>query len=359
MSSPLRKYIKNILLTLLMLAITFGISIALQNVFKIREHITTLFVFAVFLISLLTDGYLYGVASAFVAVLGINYAFTYPYFNVDFSATASLVSAGVMLIISILTCAFTTKLKKWQALKAENEMERMRANLLRAVSHDLRTPLTTIYGAGSSLVENYDKLDDEQKIQMIRSIKEDSEWLVRIVENLLSITRLDSGNVKLLKTPIVLDELFDTVILKFKKRYPNYEVETDLPEELVVIDMDPLLIEQVLVNIFENAVHHAKGFTCLKLRVYREKNKVFFEISDNGRGIAKEKLGQLFSGYGNLSEDNTDTHKRNAGIGLSVCASIIKAHGGDITAENIENSGACFRFWLIAEDNKGESNDDE
>ena len=355
MTSPLKKHIKNILLTLVLLLITFGISILLQEVFNIWEHITTLFVFAVFLISFFTDGYFYGIASALIAALAINYAFTYPYFNVDFSAPASVVSAIVMLIISILTCTFTTKLKQWQALKSEGEMERMRANLLRAVSHDLRTPLTTIYGAGSSLVENYDKLDDAQKVQMIRSIKEDSEWLVRIVENLLSITRLDSGNVKILKTPIVLDELLDTVILKFKKRYPEYEVETVLPEELVVIDMDPLLIEQVLVNIFENAVHHAKGFTCLKLRVYVQKSKVFFEISDNGYGIAKEKLGQLFSGYGNLSEDKTDTHKRNAGIGLSVCATIIRAHGGDITAENIPGGGALFRFWLLLNNDNGES----
>ena len=355
----MKKHIKDLLLSLVLLAITFGISIALENVFNIWEHITTLFVFAVFLISLFTDGYFYGIASALVAVLAINYVFTYPYFHMDFSAPASLVSALVMLLISVLTCALTTKLKKWQTLKSENEMERMRANLLRAVSHDLRTPLTTIYGAGSSLVENYDKLDDAQKVQMIRSIKEDSEWLIRIVENLLSITRLDGGNVKLLKTPIVPDELLDAVILKFKKRYPDYEIEIDLPEELVVIDMDPLLIEQVLVNIFENAVHHAKGFTCLKLRVYREKSRVFFEISDNGNGIAKEKLPGLFSGYGNWSQESTDTHKRNAGIGLSVCASIIKAHGGDITAENMQGGGARFRFWLMANDNEGESIDDQ
>lgn len=358
MTSPLKKHLKDFLLTLVLLLITFGFSILLQDVFNIWEHITTLFVFAVFLISLLTDGYLYGIVSALIAVLAIHYVFTYPYFDMDFSAPASIVSAIVMLIISTLTCAFTTKLKHWQTLKTEGEMERMRANLLRAVSHDLRTPLTTIYGAGSSLVENYDRLDDEQKLKMIRSIKEDSEWLVRIVENLLSITRLDSKNVKILKTPIVPEELLDTVILKFKKRYPEYEIETELPEELVVIDMDPLLIEQVLVNIFENAVHHAKGFTRLSLRVFVKDNKAFFEIKDNGYGIAKEKLGQLFSGYGNLSEENTDTHKRNAGIGLSVCASIIKAHGGDITAENLPGGGALFRFWLACDDNNGEHTDE-
>ena len=104
----------------------------------------------------------------------------------------------------------------------------MRANLLRAVSHDLRTPLTTIYGASSSIIDNYEKFNDTQKMQMLTGIKEDSEWLISIVENLLSITRIDNGNVKLLKTPTVLEELIDAVILKFKKRY-HKKGEIDLP----------------------------------------------------------------------------------------------------------------------------------
>ena len=174
-----------------------------------------------------------------------------------------------MLIIAILTSAFTTKMKEWQREKTEGEKERMRANLLRAVSHDLRTPLTTIYGASSSIVMNYEKLTDEQKLQMANGIKEDSEWLIRMVENLLSITRIDSGGVKLLKSPTVLEELIDSVILKFKKRYPEQKVQLDIPDEVIVIPMDAILIEQVIINILENAVHHAKGFTRLGLRVFK------------------------------------------------------------------------------------------
>ena len=104
----------------------------------------------------MTDGYLFGIISAILSVLVINYAFTYPYFDVDFSASSSIISAIIMLVISILTSAFTTKMKEWQKAKADGEKERMRANLLRAVSHDLRTPLATIYGASSSIITNYD-----------------------------------------------------------------------------------------------------------------------------------------------------------------------------------------------------------
>ena len=349
----LKKKIKDILLTLLIIIIAFSISILLQR-FDVWEQISTLFAFAVFLISLITDGYVYGIVSTVVSVLIINYAFTYPYFDMDFSAPASAVSAVIMLVISILTSAFTTKMKKWQEIKAEGEKERMRANLLRAVSHDLRTPLTTIYGASSSVVDNYDKLSDSQKLQMAVSIKEDSQWLIRMVENLLSITRIDTGSVKLVKTPTVLEELIDSVILKFKKRYPEVTVDLDIPDELVLIPMDPILIEQVIINILENAVHHAKGFTRLALSVSVDCGKAIFEISDDGCGIDKDRLDTVFSGYNDKTDISSDTQVRNAGIGLSVCATIIKAHGGSITAENSKTGGAVFRFILFTEEASSE-----
>ena len=318
--------------------------------FDIWEQITTIFAFSVFLISLVTEGYLYGAISAILSVFIINYTFTYPYFNMDFSVPESIISAIVMLIISLLTSMLTTKLKAWQLVKAEGEKERMRANLLRAVSHDLRTPLTTIYGSSSSIIENYDKLSDAQKLQMTKGIKEDSEWLIRMVENLLSITKIDSGAVKLIKTPTVLDELIDSVILKFKKRYPEQRVELDIPSDVVIIPMDAILIEQVIINILENAIHHAKGFTRLSLHVFTIDNKAIFEITDNGCGIPSEKLDRIFMGYSDKAENASDTQARNAGIGLSVCATILKAHGGDITAENAKGGGAVFRFSLTTED---------
>ena len=350
MKPKIKTYIVNSLLALLILSASFGISVALQDVFDISEHITTLFVFAVFLISFITDGYLYGIISTFIAVLAINYAFTYPYFYIDFTIPANLISAIAMLILSILTSTFTTRLKRWQAVKSESEKERMRANLLRAVSHDLRTPLTTIYGASSSIVENYEKFNDTQKLQMINGIREDSEWLVRIVENLLSVTKFDGGNVKLIKTPTVLEELIDTVIIKFRKKYPGAKIEIDIPDELVLIPMDAILIEQVIFNILENTIHHAKNFTKINVRVFVIASKAIFEISDNGCGIAKEKLDRIFSGYDYGTNDLADGQKRNAGIGLSVCASIIKAHDGKITAENQKSGGALFRFSLDTEE---------
>lgn len=343
-------HLKNICITAVILAAAFGISIMLQDDLGIPEHVTTTFAFAVFLISTLVPNYGYGIAAAFVATIAINYAFTFPYFHLNFTIPTNLFSAITMIIISVLTCALTTKVRLQEAVKAESEKERMRANLLRAVSHDLRTPLTTIYGACTALLENTDTLSPAQQRQMLLGIREDSEWLVRMVENLLSITRIDSGKVKIIKSPVVLDELIDSVILTFRKRYQNQQLNLEIPDEILLIPMDAMLIEQVIVNILDNAVQHAEGMTELTLRVYTRDDQAVFEICDNGCGIREDKLDRIFTGYDVSDDAPADTRKRNAGIGLSVCATIVRAHGSEIHAENAKTGGAVFRFALNLED---------
>lgn len=331
----------------------FAAAIALSVGFQgldVHEHITTIFVFAVFLISLLTDGYIYGIAAAVVGTFAVNYIFTFPYFAFDFITPVNLSSAVIMITVAIVTGMLTTKLKRHEAIKAESEMERMRANLMRAVSHDLRTPLTTIYSASSTLRERRDSLTREQQDEMLRNIGEDAEWLVRMVENLLSVTRIDSGEIRISKSEMIVDELVDSVMTKFLARYPGQEVSLELPEEIVVIPADAILIEQVLINLLENAVVHARGMTRLTLRVFTLGQQAIFEVADDGCGIRPDRLKQIFSGGYEAQDDAPDGGKRNAGIGLSVCATIIRAHGGEISAENRRGGGALFRFTLGTED---------
>lgn len=347
-------YIKNILVTIAILCISFLLSLLFQNVFDVNEHITTVFVFAVFLISLLTDGYVYGLVAAIVGTIAVNYAFTFPFFALNFTIPVNLISAVIMIVIAVLTGTLTTQVKRNEAIKAESEKEKMRADLLRAVSHDLRTPLTTIYGSASTLLEGKENFTEDQQYEMLKHIKEDSEWLTRIVENLLSITKIDSGKVKIIKTPTVLDELVDSVIVKFKKRYPTQAVTLELPDEIVAIPMDGILIEQVLLNLLENAVQHAEGMTELSLKVSAAENHTVFEIKDNGCGIREDHLKRIFSGYYEAKGEPADSQKKNNGIGLSLCATIIKAHGGRITAENADEGGAVFRFTLGMEEHENE-----
>ncbi len=344
-----KKTIKNTFITVMILITTFAASIVLQDVLAMQEHVTTVFVFSIFVVSVLTEGYVYGLVAAVISVLAVNFAFTFPYFAFNFTIPENILSAVIMLALAFMTSTLATRVKKWEKIKKEGELEIMRANLLRAVSHDIRTPLTTIYGSSCAILENYDTLSDKQKNKLIGGIKEDAEWLIRMVENLLSVTKLDCSEIGIIKTPPVLDELIDSTYLKFRKRYPQNNIIFSLPEEMVMIPMDAILIEQVLVNMLENAVQHAEGMTELSLSVTVRKGKAVFEIADNGKGIDKEKLPGLFSGNISMTESASDSKRRNAGIGLSVCATIIKAHGGEITAKNRSEGGAVFSFVLDIE----------
>lgn len=336
------------------LSICFLLCLAIQHIFRSNTLIPAIFVLGAFLTSVFTQGYFYGILSALISVLAVNFAFTFPFFAFDFTVMENIISGVILLAVAIITCGLTTKIKMQEAIKAEGEMEKMRANLLRAVSHDLRTPLTAIYGSSSVLLENYGEFSDEQSKQMLKGIQEDSQWLYRMVENLLSITRLDGAHVEIMKTETVLDELVDSILVKFAKRYPDQEVSIDIPEEFITIPMDALLIEQVVINILENAVQHARGMTKLSLRVFCLGNKAIFEIRDNGCGISPERLKTIFVGHFEQESMPWDGRKRNAGIGLSVCATIIRAHGGDIRAENLKEGGAVFRFLL----DRGEAADE-
>ena len=287
------------------------------------------FVLAVFLISMYTDGYLWGLAASLLCVLAVNFAFRSPYFAFNFTLPENLFSALVMLVVSIMTSTLT-------------------ANLLRAVSHDLRTPLTSIYGACSTVIENYDSLAKEQKLKLLGEVCSDAQWLNRMVENLLSVTRFDTGTVSVQKTPTVLEELIDTVLVRFQKHYPDVNVTVDLPDSFVVIPMDSMLISQVLMNLLENAVLHAEGMTKLTLRVFTLGDHAIFEVSDDGCGIPKERLKGLFTRM-LTADDTASPGKHGMGIGLAVCAAIVKAHGGEIKAESRPGEGTTIRFWLETE----------
>ena len=345
-----KKISVNILLTLIILMVFFLLCLGMTHVLKIQSLVPAIFTLAVFLISLFTDGYGYGIIASMLSVLIQNFVFTYPYLAFNFTIPENMISAVIMLAISVMTCALTTKVVKQEQEKAEIDKEKMRANLLRAVSHDLRTPLTTIYGSSSAIIDKYDDLSKEQIVGLLHGINEDAQWLVGMVENLLSVTRIDNNKVKIIKTETVLEELIDSVLIRFKKRYPNQKVNIEIPDDFIVIPMDAVLIEQVITNILENAVQHAAGMTKLGLTVYKRENDAVFEITDDGCGIEKERLKNIFTGYFEKKDTPIDNQKHSMGIGLSVCASIIKAHDGTIFAENRPEGGCCFTFSLKLEE---------
>lgn len=356
MRMKVKQYIYDIVKTSGILLMVFFITLLIDNVFPSKSLVPAIFVLGVFLVSLFTSGYFYGIAAALISVLGVNYAFTFPYFAFNFSMNENLISAVVLISVTTLTSMLTTKLKKQERLKSEAEREKLRANLLRAISHDLRTPLTTIYGSSSTLLENYDELSKESQLKIIGGINKDAQWLIRMVENLLSVTRIDGNNVGIVRSPVAAEELIDSVLTKLKKHYPGQMVELNMPDDFVMVWAEPILIQQVLINLLENAIVHARGMTrlCLELRV--NDDKVLFEVKDNGCGIPKDKLKQIYSG-GIVSDGKpVDSKKRSMGIGLTVCSAIVKAHGSEMYAYNLEGGGMCFGFTLdtVREDDENE-----
>lgn len=227
----------------------------------------------------------------------------------------------------------------------ETEKEKMRSNLLRAISHDLRTPLTGILGASSAILENKDSLDPQTQDRLITHIKEDSQWLIRMVENLLSVTRINEDTANVTKTPEAAEEIVAAAISRIRKRFPEQNISVTVPEELLMVPMDGTLIEQVIINLIENAIKHSGAETIIDVTLREDNHMAVFEVKDNGEGIAEQDFPYLFESYVPDGKRTSDS-SRGMGIGLSICMSIVKAHQGKMQAFNQKEGGAVFRFSL-------------
>ena len=315
-------------------------------------YVHLIFVLAVATISRWTEGFFWGIFSSVTGVLLVNYVFTYPYWEFNFTITGYPLTFLAMLTVSMMISAMNTQIKKQEKLRIETEKEAVRANLLRAMSHDIRTPLTSIVGNTAAILDNEDSFSPEQKRRLLEDVNEDAQWLIRMVENLLSITRMSNGQAKIEKDCEAAEEIVAVSVSKFAKRFPNVKVSVEVPDEVLMVPMDATLIRQVIMNLLENAAIHGGNVTQICVQLSREGSRACFSISDNGVGIPKEKLTNIFQGgLSDVSHSNFDM-KKNMGIGLSVCYTIVKAHGGTMTAENQETGGACFRFYLPMEEGK-------
>lgn len=340
--------LKGWLVYFLSMGIASLVCIALQHVSTSDVHVPIIFVLMVLVVSLLTEGYFYGILAALTSVVAVNYAFTAPYMQIDFSPYGYPLTFMTMLAVGVAVSALMTRVQKQEKLRLETEREKLRANLLRSMSHDLRTPLTGISGSISAVLDNADCLSAEQQRELLEGAKEDADWLCRMVENLLSVTRIVDDGVDTLHTQEeALEEVIGAAVLSFRKRNPDITVEVSVPETVLMAPMDPVLIQQVMQNLLDNAIIHGKTTTRIKVDAKAENETAVVSVTDNGMGIDRSLLEHLFDGALPFSgqQQNAD-HSRSLGIGLSVCRAIIQAHGGSITAANLPKGGACFTFTL-------------
>lgn len=224
--------------------------------------------------------------------------------------------------------------------------ERMRSAILSSVSHDLRTPLATITGAASSLLKGGDHYDDIARRQLAQAIYEEGHRLDRWLKNLIDMTRLEAGGLQLNTEAHALEEVIGSALERLERRLDQHHINTHLPANLPMVPMDAILIEQVFINLLDNAVAHAPAGSAIELSVMPSHGMLVCEIADHGLGIRPGDEQRVFEKF----YRGTPKREGGLGLGLTICQGIIEAHGGRIWAENRPRGGAAFRFTLPLKD---------
>lgn len=339
------KTLLNPALLVLIVAAAILISMLLSRVNNDNNPFAmAVFILAVALVARTTDGYLWGILASLAGTFCVNYIFTYPFWAFDITYPGYPLTMAVMLVVSVLISTLTTQIKHQEKIRLEMEQEKMHANLLRAISHDIRTPLASILGASSTL--QLHTLPEEDRAALLAGIQRDARWLVRVTENLLSVTRLAGDHVVIKKEDEVLEEIIGSAILKYHQSPGSLPVEVISPDKILVVPADGVLLEQVLINLFDNVSVHAAGATRIWLHVTEGAGGVSVSVEDDGAGIPPHQLSHLLDGTAHPAAQAGTDARRSMGIGLSVCRTIIRAHGGELTAGRSAHGGAALRFIL-------------
>ena len=298
----------NTLFTLTLLGIATALAFLFFSfVSENTANIALLYIIVQILIARYTNGYLHVLFSSVFSVICINFFFTYPFFRLNFTLSGYPVTCIGMLIITLLTTATT-----------------------------------------SSLLSDGSILSDAEKRELLENIENDSSWLLNMVENLLSVTRInDTVTHQVNKTPEIVEEVVAEAVQRLKKRFPSASIIVHVPTDYLLIPMDAILIEQVLINLLENALIHSGSSQSPERTVTDHPDHVTFCVKDFGHGLNPDVIPDIFSGICH-NTGSVDSHK-GMGIGLSICKTIIDAHNGYIEAKNHTN-GALFLFTLPKEE---------
>lgn len=315
-----------------------------------ESNIVIVYMLSVLMISRFTKGYVFGLTSSVIATFLFNWLFTKPYYSFAVYNPGYLITFVIMTATAIFTSALTTRVKedavRAQEKEAEIEQERYRGNLLRAISHDLRTPLSGIMGTSEMLIGM--TKEDDPRHEMALGIHKDADWLHSLVENILSLTRLQDGRLNINKEPEALEEVIGGAIALITKRAPEQEIQVEMPEEVLMIPMDAKLMEQVFVNLLDNAVKHSGPAEPIIIYVEapERESDVRITVADRGEGISEADLPNIFQTFYTSSGRDADS-KQGIGLGLAICDTIVKAHGGTIKAGNrTDGQGAVFTFTI-------------
>ena len=228
--------------------------------------------------------------------------------------------------------------------------ERLRANLLRSLGHDLRTPLTSISGSAGILLKDDDSLSPDKRHELASNIYDDSLWLINLVENLLSVTRIEDGTMKLKLNSELMDDAINEAVSHLSRESEGHNVVVNHPSSFILARMDIALIVQVLVNIIDNAIKYTPKGSTIQISSRRQGANVLVEVADDGPGIPDTDKPRIFDMFYTSSANKPVDSRRSLGLGLSLCKSIVNAHGGDISVTDARPHGTIVRFTLPAEE---------
>lgn len=333
----------------------------LLDYFKINDlNFLIIYILGILLVAVFTRGYAYSAVLSVVSVLGYNFFFTDPRWTLKIDDSKYLVTFFLMIAVGLGISALTFQLKKKMAqinslnvekmkLKNDAEKEQLKATLLRSISHDLRTPLTTIKNGAEVLLEN-PEIENADRSEILGDIISKADWTIRLVENLLSLTRIDSKKLTVKKTPEALEEVIPQAVRNVSGILGKRHIHYDMPKEMLVVPMDATLIMQVIGNILSNAVKHTSEDGNIWIKVWDTGKNAVFRIGNDGASIREEDLPHIFEMY---YTGGSDRNSEGVGLGLSICKLIVTAHGGQISARNGENGGVIFEFNLPMEDKNG------
>mgnify|MGYP002516538983 FL=1 len=229
------------------------------------------------------------------------------------------------------------------------EQEKLRANLLRTISHDLRTPLTSISGNADNLLANDEAFDAETRRQIYTDIREDSEWLISLVENLLSVSRMGDGKSDIQMSAELVSDVIDEAVRRTEKNANAHKLTVKESDGILLARMDARLIVQVLINLIDNAIKYTPRGSEIEISAVEKDNEIAIIVADNGHGIADEIKPRVFDMFYTGAEKIADS-RRSLGLGLALCKSIVNAHGGEITVTDNKPHGAVFTFTLPKEE---------
>ena len=321
---------------------------------KIPEaNIIAVYILGVLIISIITSSWMYSFLASVISVLAFNFLFTVPRFTLRAYDPSYPVTFGIMFLVALITGSLASRMKEYARESAQAAMqiekEQLRADLLRSISHDLRTPLTSISGNASNLLSNENEFSQETRMQIYGDIYDDSMWLIKLVENLLSVTRIEDGRMDLRMSAELMDEVIAEAMRHTDRNRDGRKIEVSSDEEFILGKMDARLIVQVVINLVDNAVKYTPEGAQIRIHTGKKDGMVVVSVSDTGPGIPDEQKSKVFDMFYTGTNRAADG-RRSLGLGLGLCRSIIRAQGGEIWVSDNKPQGAVFTFTLPAEE---------